>query len=269
MPSKRRIKFSCSTWKEIPVLTELKFHRVDVSALKLLLTAAQNVTEYSELEFFQLHLWAGSLGEPGVAPDPKIHKTWDLPNSHFPPQIHSPRAVQLPAGQAATGGMPGRVKASRESQIPLSWLCRRCFPGCFQEEPRQPPSRWQQPCTRRCICRIYGCLSCRAQPEPPSDLAGPKHEFPELKIPIWGIYGAPRQPLQGTGSASPPAHMKLNISMPIPAQSQRFHGLFSFLESPPSHSALPRWGFTCPRSRAEGQSPHPRARHRGIPVVLG
>lgn len=109
MPSKRRIKFSCSTWKEIPVLTELKFHRVDVSALKLLLTAAQNVTEYSELEFFQLHLWAGSLGEPGVAPDPKIHKTWDLPNSHFsspdplPPRCTTPCWTSSHRGHAWAG----------------------------------------------------------------------------------------------------------------------------------------------------------------------
>lgn len=115
---------------------------------------------------------AGRLGEPGVAPTPKIHKTWDVPKSHFPPQIRS-----FPAVQTARGDVPGPVQAPRESQIPLLWLCRMCFPGCFQQEPRQLPSRWQQSCTRHCSSRTDTAPACRAQPEPSSDPAGPKYEF--------------------------------------------------------------------------------------------
>lgn len=180
-------------------------------ALKLLLTVAQNVTEYSELEFFQLHLWASSLGEPGVAPTPKIHKIRDLPSSHFPPLLcTTPCWTNSQRGRAWAGeGFQGKANSPLVAvQNVFLAASRRSHGSC--------PADGNSPAQGTASAGFMAALSCRAQPEPSSDLARPKHEFPELKIPIWGIYGAPRQPLQSTGSASPPAHLKLHISMPIP-----------------------------------------------------
>lgn len=149
------------------------------------------------------------------------------------------------------------MKAPRESQIPLLWLCRMCFPGCLQRSHSSCPADGNSPAQGTASAGFMANPSCRAQPQPSSDLAGPKHQFPELKIPLWGIYGAPRQPLQSTGSASPPAQLKLDISMPILPNPSIFMPHFPF-----PRVIIPT--LHCPRGSAASG-----AEQRGRALTLG
>lgn len=92
------------------------------------------------------------------------------------------------------------------------------FPGCYREEPRQPPSRWQQPCARRmpppstAQHRLPHCpRTSRPQEFRLPCFADLKKGFsttllaqvPRAKIGIWAIYRALGQPSQSTALCRP------------------------------------------------------------------